>query len=162
MLKNLTTSPFSQRKQTVPPQPELPPMLVEKRAPHFASHHQPQQQQQLQQPYSNYHQSPLQHHHHHHRPAEAAAVVVVGPPSQFPRHVFQNSPILQRRNPSYITYGDCNNASPSKGRGGSANTSPIGRPSIIIISICTISFTNHSSSSSFSSTKVLPPTEPVA
>lgn len=94
-LKNLTTSPFSQRKHSVP-QPELPPMLVDKqRAPNIPSQH-PQQ----------------------HRPGEAAAN------SQLPKHIFQNSPLLQRRNPSYVTYGDCN-TTPNRGRD-SANTSPIG------------------------------------
>lgn len=111
LLKNLTTSPFSQRKQSVPP-PELPPMLVEKRPlnNNFPSHHQPAPPL-----YSHHHPQSLQH--------QSRVEGAVGN-SQLPRAIFHNSPILHRRNPSYISYGDCS-ASPSKGRG-SANTSPIG------------------------------------
>lgn len=87
-------------------------MLVEKRPlnNHFPSHHQPA--------------PPLFSHHHPQLQHQSRVEGAVGN-SQLPRAIFHNSPILHRRNPSYISYGDCS-ASPSKGRG-SANTSPIGK-----------------------------------
>ena len=97
LLKNLTTSPFLQRKQTQAPAPQsaVPQIPIEtQQRSKFPSQHQP-------------------------RPLEMSGN------SQLPRPTFhQYSPLLQRRNPSYVTYGECN-ASPNKGRS-SANTSPIG------------------------------------
>lgn len=99
LLKNLTTSPFSQRKHPMP----LP------------------VQSELPQPVHIDHQIHHQQPHHFQQRAVAEG--------QLTRQIFQNSPLLQRRNPSYVTYGECNGPPPppsSKGVG-SANTSPIGK-----------------------------------
>lgn len=100
LLKNLTTSPFSQRRQQPPPaasvqQPEL--------------HHFPSQPQ-----YGGGY-------------VEANPAPLLVSHSPIPRRVYHQSPLLQRRNPSYATYDECQ--PPSIPGRTSANTSPIGKHS---------------------------------